>query len=183
MHVHRINMVCIAAAAVPWYNICLVLQIDQWRYFITVFKTIFIRYKTEMHENKHIVDTIYTRQNMLRVTSRSKQCNSIFSKMPGLIPMSDWFYNLTADTLWSDEQFPVKIFFSKSSIFEISKILIFNPKSENLYFQWLVNHFSLRLVKRALINKFLTTLGAYSDSRRFFQYEISPLFFVHFPKS
>ena len=97
--------------------------------------------------------------------------------------MSDRFYNLTVDTLWSDEQFPVKIFFSKSSIFEISKILIFDPKSENLYFLWLVNHFSLRLVKRALINKFLTTLGAYSDGRRFFQYDFSPLFFDRFPKS
>ena len=103
--------------------------------------------------------------------------------MPGLIPMSDCYNNLTADILWSNEQFPVKIFFSKSLIFEISKILIFNPKSLNLYFLWLVNHFSIRLMKRALINRFLTTLGAYSDSRRFFRYEISPLFFDRFPKS
>ena len=103
--------------------------------------------------------------------------------MPGLIPMSDCYNNLTADTLWSDEQFQVKIFFSKSFIFEISKILIFNTKSVNFYFRWLVNYFSIRLVKRALINRFLTTLGAYSDSRRFFQYEISPLFFDRFPKS
>ena len=29
----------------------------------------------------------------------------------------------------------------------------------------------------ALINRYFTTLGAYSDSRRFFQYEISSLFF------
>ena len=102
--------------------------------------------------------------------------------MPGLIQMSDCCSNFTADTLWSDEQFPVKIFFSKSLIFEISKILIFIPKSVNLYFLWLVNHFSFRLVKRALINRFLTTLGAYSDSHRFFQYEISPIFFRPFSK-
>ena len=40
MHVHRINMVymCIAYAAVTRYNICIVLQIDQCRYFIIVFK-------------------------------------------------------------------------------------------------------------------------------------------------
>ena len=38
-------------------------------------------------------------------------------------------------------------------------------------------------MKRALINRFLSTLGAYSDSRRFFQYEISPVFFDRFPKS
>ena len=75
-----------------------------------------------------------------------------------------------------------KNIFSKSLIFEISKILIFNPKSVNLYFLWLVNHFSIRLVNRALINRFLTTLGAYSDSRSFFQYEISPLFSTVFQK-
>ena len=101
------------------------------------------------------------------VTPRSKQCNSIFSKMPGLIPILDCYNNLTADTLWSDEHFPVKIFFSKSLIYEISKILIFNPKAVNFYFLWLLNHFSIRLVKRSLINRFLTTLGAYSDSRCF----------------
>ena len=39
----------------------------------------------------------YTRQNKLRVTSRSKQCNSIFNEMPGLIPISDCFNNLTDD--------------------------------------------------------------------------------------
>ena len=125
----------------------------------------------------------YTWQNKLRVTSRSKQCNSIFDKMPGLIPISDCYNNLTDDTLWPDEQFSVKIFFSKSLIFEISKILIFNPKSLNFPSVWLVNHFSLRLVQRTLINIFLTTLGTYSDSLCFFQYEISPLFFDTFPKS
>ena len=128
----------------------------------------------------------YIRQNKLRVTPRSKQCNSIFSQMPGLLPISDSYDNLTADTLWSDEQFPVKKYFvSTSLIFEISKILIFNPKSviKNFYSLWLVNHFSIRLVKRAFINRFFTTLGAYSDSRRFFQDEISPVFFDRFPKS
>ena len=96
----------------------------------------------------------YTRQNKLRVIPRSKQCNSIFSKLPGLISISDCYNNLTDDTLGLDEQFPVKIFFSKSLIFEISKIFIFNPKSLNFYFLWLINHFSIRLVKRALINSF-----------------------------
>ena len=125
---------------------------------------------------------IYARQNKLRITPRSKQCNSIFSKTPGLIPMSDCYNNLIADTLWSNEQFPVKIFFSKSLIFEISKILIFNPKSVNLYFLWLVNHFSIRLMKKALINRFLTTLGAYSDSRRFFSMKSHHFFSTVFQK-
>ena len=127
--------------------------------------------------------SIYTRQNKLRVTSHSQQCNSIFNKMPGLIPISDCYNNLTDDTLVSDEQFSVKIFFSKSLIFEISKILIFNPKSLNCSFLWLIDHFSIRLVKRASINRFLTTFVSYSDSLRFYQYEISPLFFDSFPKS
>ena len=61
--------------------------------------------------------------------------------MPGLIPISDWHNNLTDDILGSDEQFPVKIFFSKSLIFEISKILIFNPKSLNFNTLWLIYHF------------------------------------------
>ena len=98
---------------------------------------------------------MYTRQNKLRVIPCSKQCNSIFSKLPGLISISDCYNNLTDDTLGLDEQFPVKIFFSKSLIFEISKIFMFNPKSLNFYFLWLINHFSIRLVKRALINSFL----------------------------
>ena len=56
----RINMVCIAVAALPWYKICTVLQIYQCtcRYFITVL-TIFIPCKTEMHNNWHNVDAIY----------------------------------------------------------------------------------------------------------------------------
>ena len=126
---------------------------------------------------------LYTRQNKLRVTSRSKQCNSFYNEMPVLIPISDCYNNLTDDTLGSDEQFSVKIFFSKKLIFEISKILIFNPKSLNFYSVWSINHFSIRLVKRAIINGCLTTLCTYSDSLRFFQYEISPLFFDPFPKS
>ena len=42
LYVHMINMVymCIAVAALPWYNICIVLQIDQCRYFIIVFNNI-----------------------------------------------------------------------------------------------------------------------------------------------
>ena len=77
---------------------------------------------------------IYTRQNKLRVTSRSKQCNSFFfNKMHGLIPILDCYNNLPDDILGSNEEFSVKIFFSKSLIFEILKILIFNPKSLNFY--------------------------------------------------
>ena len=51
MHLH--------VAALPWYNICIVLQIDQCRYFITVL-TIFTRYKAEIKDKWHIVDAIYT---------------------------------------------------------------------------------------------------------------------------
>ena len=53
------NMVymCIAVAVVPWYNICIALQIDQCRYFIIVL-TIFICYKRKS-DNRHIVDLIY----------------------------------------------------------------------------------------------------------------------------
>ena len=103
--------------------------------------------------------------------------------MPGLIPMSDCYNNLTDDTLWSDEQFPPKIFFSKKLIFEISKILIFNPNSLNYYFLWLINHFPIRLVKWALINRCLTTMSTISESHHFFQNKILPLFFDPFPKS
>ena len=103
--------------------------------------------------------------------------------MPGLIPISDSFNDLTDDILGPDEQFPVKIFFSKILIFEISKILIFNPKSLNFNSLWLIYHLSIRLVNRAILNRYLTTLDAYSGSLRFFQYEISPLFFDPFPKS
>ena len=124
----------------------------------------------------------YTRQNKLRVTPRSKQCNSIFSKLPGLISISDCYNNLTEDILDSDEQFRVKIFFSKNLIFEISKTFIFNQKSLNFHFLWLINHFPIRLVKRALINRFFTTISTISDSHRFFQYEISSLFSTLFQK-
>ena len=126
---------------------------------------------------------IYTRQNKIRVTSRSKQCYSIFNRMPGLNLISDWYDNLTDDILGSVEQFSVKTFVSKSLIFDISKILIFYPKSLNFYSLWLINHFAIRLEKKALINRSLTTLSVYIDSLRFFQYEISPLFFDPFPKS
>ena len=72
MHVYRINMVhmWIAVAAVSWYNVCIVLQIDQCRYCITVF-TIFIRYEHEMHENRHIVEVIYTCMHILKFICRS----------------------------------------------------------------------------------------------------------------
>ena len=33
---YRINMVHIAVAVLPWYNICIIFQIDQCRYFITI---------------------------------------------------------------------------------------------------------------------------------------------------
>ena len=92
---------------------------------------------------------MYTRQNKFRVTPRSKQYNFIASKMPGLIPKSDCFNNLTDDTLGPDEKFPIKIFSSKTLIFETSKILIFSPKLLNFYILFLINHISIRLVKRA----------------------------------
>ena len=103
--------------------------------------------------------------------------------MPGLIPISDCFNNLDDDILGPDEQFSVKIFFSKILIFDISKILTFNPKSLIFNSLWLINHLSIRLVNRAILNRCLTSLGAYSGSLHFFQYEISPLFFYPFPKS
>ena len=71
--------------------------------------------------------------------------------MPGLIP---YFYNnLTDDTLGSDEQFSVKKYFFLSFIFEISKILYLNPKSLNSYSLWLINQFSIGLVKRESPNE------------------------------
>ena len=76
-----------------------------------------------------------------------------------------------------------KNIFSKILIFEISKILIFNTKSFNSFFSWLINHFTIKHLKRAFLNRFLMTLVTYSDSRRFFQYKILPLFFDCFPKS
>ena len=39
-------------------NICVVLQIDQCRYFVRVL-TIFIRDNTKMYDNGHIVDMIH----------------------------------------------------------------------------------------------------------------------------
>ena len=51
MHLH--------VAALPWYNICIGLQIDECRYFITVL-TIFIRHNAEIKDNRHIGDAIYT---------------------------------------------------------------------------------------------------------------------------
>ena len=119
----------------------------------------------------------YTRQNKLRVASHSQQCNSIFNKMLGLIPISDCYNNLIDDTLVSDEQFSVKIFFFKKFKFWDLKNPYFNPKSLNCSSLWLIDHFSNRLVKRASINRFFTTFVSYSDSLRFFQYQISPFFF------
>ena len=54
VHVQRTNIVyiCIAVAAVPWYNICIVLQIDQCRYFIIVL-TIFVCYKRNARQVTH----------------------------------------------------------------------------------------------------------------------------------
>ena len=64
---------------------------------------------------KIIIELIIdTRQNKVRVTPRSKQCNSFFSKMSGLISISNCYNNLTDDALGLDEQFPVKLFFSKN---------------------------------------------------------------------
>ena len=58
---------CIAVAAVMWYNICIVLQIDQCRYFIIVLKqnSYIIR---EMPDNWHIVDVIYMHLQVAALT-------------------------------------------------------------------------------------------------------------------
>ena len=50
---------CFSVAALPWYNICIVLQIDNVD-ILLLFLTIFIRYKAEIKDNRHIVDAIYT---------------------------------------------------------------------------------------------------------------------------
>ena len=49
---------CIAVAAVPWYNICVVLQIDKCRYFIIVFQQNSYAIR-EMPYIWHIVDVVY----------------------------------------------------------------------------------------------------------------------------
>ena len=54
MYVHRINMVCIAFAAFP-LMFCRLINVD----ILLLFLTIFIHYKTVMHDNWHIVDAIY----------------------------------------------------------------------------------------------------------------------------
>ena len=57
-HIVDVIYMYLHMAALPWYNICIVFQIDQYRYFITVL-TIFIRYKAKIKANRHIVDAIY----------------------------------------------------------------------------------------------------------------------------
>ena len=45
-----------------------------------------------------------------------------------------------------------------------------------LFFFMTNNHFSIKILKKTLLYRFLMTLVTYSDSRRFFQCKISPLF-------
>ena len=118
---------------------------------------------------------IYTRQNKLRVRPRSKQCISIFSRMPALIQLPKRLNILTGDLLRSHEQFPVKIIFSKIVIFEISKILIFNPKSFNSFLMINLPFFN-QTFEKSISKQIFMNLVTYSDSRRFFQNKISPLF-------
>ena len=40
LHIVDVIYMHLHVAALPWYNICIVLQIDQCRYFITVFNNI-----------------------------------------------------------------------------------------------------------------------------------------------
>ena len=40
MYETNIVYICISVVAVPWYNICIDLQIDQCRYFIIAFNNI-----------------------------------------------------------------------------------------------------------------------------------------------
>ena len=49
---------CVVFAPVTWYNICIVLQIDQCRYFIIVYKQNLYVIR-EMPDNWHIVDVMY----------------------------------------------------------------------------------------------------------------------------
>ena len=53
---HIVDVICmhLHVAVLPWYNFCIVLQIDQCSYFIIV-----IRYKIEMYVNIHSIDAIY----------------------------------------------------------------------------------------------------------------------------
>ena len=49
-------------------------------------------------------------------------------------------------------------------------------------YYYIITIFSIKLVKRALLNRCLMILETYSDSPRFFQYKIPPLFSTVFQK-
>ena len=53
---HIVDVICthLHVAVLPWYNFCIVLQIDQCRYLIIV-----VRYKIEMYVNIQSIDAIY----------------------------------------------------------------------------------------------------------------------------
>ena len=58
-HIVDVIFMNLHVAALLWYNICIVLKIDQCRYFITVFNIIHKLWG--WNENDwHIVDAIYT---------------------------------------------------------------------------------------------------------------------------
>ena len=90
-----------------------------------------------------------------------------------------WYFEVT----WTVSSKNIIFKKKKKIIFEISKILIFNQKSVYSFSSWYINHFSIKLLKIALLNRFVMTLATYCDSRCFFQCKISPLFFDCFPKS
>ena len=74
--------------------------------------------------------------------------------MPRLIPISDCYKNLTGDTLGSDKQFSVKIFFSKKLIFEISKIFFFlKPKIIKLLFLMAYEPFFYQTCEKSINNQ------------------------------
>ena len=56
-HIVDVIYINLHVADLPWYNICIVLQIVE---NLFLFLTIFIRYKAEMKHNRHIIDAIYT---------------------------------------------------------------------------------------------------------------------------
>ena len=59
-HIIDVIYMHLQVAALPCYNICIVLQIDECRYVITVLTILFIRYKAEIKDNRHIFYAIYT---------------------------------------------------------------------------------------------------------------------------
>ena len=86
MYVRSIRPTWCALPSQPFRN---VLQIDQCRYFTTVL-TIFIRYKTEIHDNRHIVDAIY--MHLFKFNYRSYRYKYLKKTL-----MIRWIFNFSID--------------------------------------------------------------------------------------